>query len=190
MTEQLRPDIEPWIVSALLEHVEVFSHGEPVWIPNCGQGELVRHLYNIGVEVVATDSDLSTFDAGLCDCAEINFLEAFQCMIPEGGSIICMPPPDEIEAYVTEALTYNEVFTIAMLLPSNTKNRHPELFQWSDTALQHFAYEIVLTEKPRFYFYSGDEKEAKKTPKLDYSWFVFSIDAPNNPIMFWERKPE
>jgi hypothetical protein len=195
-TTTLRPSVEPWITSALMAYLDPYDiRAYPIWVPNCGQGHIVDSLYTFGAEIVATDANLSDFDTEVCDCAQMDFLtDVFQSLVPEEGSLICMPPATELEEYMNSALNMDYgPSTVALLMPSMAKHKYPEYFQNFTTLSNHvFSLEIVLTTKPHLYFYSWIPKEAKKVAKLDYSWFVWhhsiKVEDRFTPTMVWEGK--
>ena len=184
---------EPWVTHALLRvaAARLMDVGGAIWEPACGRGDMVRVLLDCGYEAVASDINMSEFDEGLCPCYVLDFLN--HNMPRERGirAIITNPPygkpkgPDYAERFIRRALKLPEVQFVALLLRSefNSAGRRVDLFTRAG-----FAYEIVLTNRPRW-----DEwwlhPKPQHSPRHNYSWFVWDRESARRPsTTYYEGK--
>lgn len=117
---------EPWVTEALLRRLGP-RYG-PVWEPACGRGDMVRVLMNHGLDVLASDVDMSEFSEEEHGCAawKHDFLRDDPLfLVPP--MVITNPPYGGgdrhlSEKFVHRALNFEEVRVVAMLLRSEFKS--------------------------------------------------------------------
>jgi hypothetical protein len=148
---------------------------------------MVRVLLDYGYNVVASDIDMSEFDQGLCPCYVLDFLRYDMPKDKDISKIVTNSPYgkpkgekgklDYAEQFVRRALELPAVDFVAMLLRSefNSASRRVDLFTRPD-----FAYEIVLTSRPRW-----DEwwlyPKPKHGPRHNYAWYVWDKESVGTP---------
>jgi hypothetical protein len=181
---------DPWVTRCLLDVAP--SHWGAmqgrVWEPAAGRGDLAGVLIGAGLEVFASDVDLSEFDTDLCEHELIDFLD--QTEAPRNVSaVITNPPYDRAHDFVKHALSFWEVDVVAMFLRAewNHAKTRRELFERED-----FAFEIVLTTRPRWDWHLPEEEIAKRKmegsyhgPRHNYSWFVWDRRWEGNSTQYW-----
>ena len=179
---------EPWVTSILLRRLQLDSLPNPIWEPCAGRGDMSKVLLDNGIPVIASDIDMGEFDAGDCPAIECDFLkDPLPKLITDTGfsAIVTNPPYDKHEECLRRALNLNcEI--VAMLLRSdfNQAAGRSELF--SDPKYM-FAYEIILTTRPRWDWWFRDKQQA--APRFGFSWFVFDKGQfEYNPTTYWENK--
>ena len=176
---------EPWVTGALLRRLG--PRYSPVWEPAAGRGDMARVLMNHDLEVVASDVDMSEFDVEGCAAWKHDFLRDDPLfLVPP--MVITNPPygggdRHMSEKFVHRALGFEEVRVVAMLLRSEFKSagRRRDLFEHDS-----FAYEIVLTSRPRWDWWFRDKP--KNAPRHNFSWFVWMKDWDTPPTMYFEGK--
>lgn len=197
---------EPWATRALTPFIPDYVSARPLWEPAAGRGDLVRVLSDFGYDVVASDIDLSEYDYDLGSVREEDFLKTEPTMeiAEEYSGIVTNPPygkeePDEFgkrakmplaEQFVRKALEHGVDF-VAMLLRSefNTAVSRTDLF---DRTIHPFAFEVVLTTRPRWDWWLPEppppppgEKKKNKSPMHCYSWFVWDRKWAGPHTTYW-----
>lgn len=177
---------EHWVTSALLRRLDP---PDMVWEPAAGRGDIVRVLQDHGCDVFASDVDMSEFDAGLCDCEEMDFFS-----LPTNfdrydlTAIITNPPYDKAQQFIERSFEM-DVDTIAVLLRSEFKSAGGRTWMFEDGFQDRlFAYEVVLTSRPRWDWWFRDKPIA--SPRHNFSWFVWERGRTEPCTTYWEgRKP-
>lgn len=182
---------EPWVTSALLR-VMYTTYGSDldapglVWEPAVGRGDIARVLMDHGMDVFASDIDLSEFDAGMCDFTQHDFLlDEFDPAIMGVDKVITNPPYDKAEAFIRRCLGYEDIRFVAMVLRSEFAAASKRVDLFVD---QPFAFEIKLTTRPRWDWWFRDKPEA--SPRHNFSWFCWDRDWADPPTIYWEGKPK
>lgn len=161
-----------------------------VWEPSCGRGDIARCLIDYGYELICTDIDMSEFDAGLpviCQTQDFLSEELPDYLLPQVGAIVMNPPYDKAEEFLKRALSFENVRVVAAVLRSEfnsakgKRGARRRLFSQPP-----FAYEIVLTSRPRWDWWFRDKPEA--SPRHNYSWFVWDRQWQGRSTQFWEGR--
>lgn len=188
---------EPFVTEALLRHIPVFERR--VWEPSAGRGDMSRVIQAAGATVFASDIDMSRFDISASDdMFDFDFLQMTappNCDLYSTYAIITNPPYDIQDKFVRHALTFlDHVEWVAMMLRSefNSAKTRSDLF--ADNA--NFAFEIVLTSRPRWdWWFPAEERARRKAaneehgPRHNYSWFVwYSHNCGAPSTQFWEGR--
>lgn len=208
---------EPWVTWALINVAsERLKRLTRVWEPACGPGYMAYPLLTSGLKVYCSDlDDHPMFD--VCEHPgfigvepEMDFLKQDRPPIPRCDGIITNPPfgatdskESLAEKFVYRALSMEDVSFVAMLLRSefNAAGRtRPVLFQ---DPKYHFAYEIVLTSRPRWdWWMTEDEKRARRIaagkdpdkkesgPMHCYSWYVWDRQWKGRRTQFFQGRDQ
>lgn len=177
---------EPWLTQVLLRHLDVGS--SVVWEPCAGRGDMVKVLQDNGIQVIASDIDMHEFDAGECPAKQVDFFSTDAIDWARGlgyKAIITNPPYDKAEECLRYALS-SEAEIVAMLLRSefNQAGGRAELF--SDPKYM-FAFEIVLTTRPRWDWWFRDKPIS--SPRHGFSWFAWDKGQFEfRPTQYFEGK--
>jgi hypothetical protein len=177
----------PWLVSALLELVDIPG---PIWEPAAGRGDMVRALQDFGHEVIASDLDLSEFDTGMCSWfGPVSFLEA-SC--PQARAIVTNPPYDQPKGiadkfvrHALDLLAIGDIDFVAMLMRAEFCRGKRRIDMFGECPFYHG--EIVLTTRPLWDWWFRDQPEA--SPRHNFSWFIWCANQAGPPTqMFHYRK--
>jgi hypothetical protein len=164
---------DPWLTRALLDTVSV-PRGT-VWEPAAGRGDIVSVLLEYGMDVVASDIDLSEFDASLCASHVGDFLDE----VPDSSvsCIITNPPYNQprgvAEKFVRRAvdmMSFTNVEFVAVLLRSEFCRAKGRRAIFGDCP--NYYGEVVLTKRPRWDWWFREYPESG--PRHNFSWFVWT----------------
>lgn len=189
---------EGWVTEALLPFIPSYvkKHGV-LWEPACGRGDIARVLMGDGYDVVASDIDISEYDSDLGPSHELDFLkQPFDfAMVDDYAGILTNPPygkdaPGELslsEGFVRHAL-HLQVDFVAMLLRSefNSAASRIDLF---DRGKHPFAFEVVLTTRPRWdWWFEKAPDEKRSGPRHNFGWLVWDRRWTGPSTQFWAGK--
>lgn len=187
---------DSWVTDAFLRRTSdrLLEPGVVVWEPAAGRGDMASVLIDRGIQVIASDIDLSEFDHGLCPWADMNFVtgeigfEADGFDASKATAIVTNPPYNLAEEFTRRALAMDRIDFVALLLRSefDSAGGRVDLFDGHPA----WAYEIALTTRPRWDWWFREKPEA--SPRHNFSWFVWDRKYPaaDNPrrTKFWEGK--
>lgn len=200
---------EPWVTAALLRRLgprlaEMEGH---TWEPACGRGDVARVLLDFGVDRVAcSDVDLGSFDVGLPVLLDrLDFMTAEpEDMLVQVDAIVTNPPyavgPEQLaevgfpghagsvraEDFLRRAVGHlraGKVQVVAVLMRSEFMCAASRVDLFEDPA---FAYEVVLTSRPRWDWWFRDKPEA--SPRHNFSWFVWDSEWRKPCTTYFEGK--
>jgi len=179
---------EAWLTNCLLHRLPLLDMNGRVWEPAAGRGDIVHVLLDQGLNVFASDVNMSEFDPAMCDCTTHDFLvDDFDPAIMDVQYVITNPPyiGNKAEAFVRRALSFKDIQIVAMLLRSefDMASGRSDLFE-----KEPFAYEIKVTTRPRWDWWFREQPEA--SPRHNFSWFVWDRGWEGAPTSFWEGKPK
>lgn len=188
---------EPWVTNLLLQKLggRLLDMDGYIWDPAAGRGDMSSILLDYGLDVVASDIDLSEFDSASCPCFESDFRTAIDMIdiaMPGINSddlkaVICNPPFGKLaDIFLRQMLETKSLEVVALLLRSefNSAGKRSELFD--EKAKFKFAYEIVITKRPRWDWWFREEPEA--SPRHNFSWFVWDKKWEGPSTQFWMGK--
>lgn len=183
----------PWLTNVLLRHVNMQERPGIVWEPAAGRGDIANVLLDHGLDVFASDIDLSEFDGSLCECANLDFLDHssedfdgdFDPDLMGLTSVITNPPYDKAVDFCRKALEFENIRLVAMLLRAEFGYASSRVDLFTE---QPFAFEIKLTTRPRWDWWFRDRPEA--SPRHNFSWFVWDRDWQAPPTIYWAGKPK
>lgn len=188
---------EPWVTKALLEIAgeDIARLDSPVWEPAAGRGDIEKVLNDYGLPTVVSDKYPVQYKGDSEFITEIDFLEDdTNCPLFEQCEIIITNPPYGKQAtqFLMRALQLRHVNMVCMLLRSefNSAGSRSGLFNGaSPYPVIPFAYEIVLTSRPRWDdWWKGDKPKA--SPRHNYSWFVWDRGWKSDSTQYWVGKDD
>lgn len=185
---------EAWLTEIALRHLKV--KGKTVLEPAAGRGDMVRVLRDAGAKVVAADINTSAWKkniGGESKPIKHDFLGE-KLKIAGGWDFIITNPPyfkhegvSMAERFARRALSpeYNAT-AVALLCRGtfNTGKKRRDLW----TPLNSYAYEIVITERPRWDWCWPEEMKGDSTPFHAYSWFVWDRRWKGPHTTFFEAR--
>lgn len=207
--EKERYFTEPWCTRALVPFIPAYVAERPVWECAAGRGDLAQVLADFGYDVVASDIDLSEYNHDLGSARVEDFLASEPSMeIAESFSAIITNPPygkepkEEFESeedkerrkrtlaekFVRHALDHG-VDYVAMFLRAEFNHAGGRTDLWDRTKYP-FAYEIVMTSRPRWDWWLPPPPpgEKKSGPMHNYSWFVWDRQWQGPSTTFFAGK--
>lgn len=196
-----------WITRALLRRMPVERSKKILYVdPACGRGDILAPIAYAGaMRTLGLDIDLpkKTHRAIGMHMSEMNFLtDTFDNKDKPSLIYVANPPfGPEAQRFLFKCLTDERATKVAFLLRSlwNTSpgrgGARQRLFT-SETIHRdgkrmnpfRYAYEIVLTERPRWdWWYVTDEQSKKNNkPFHSYSWHVWDREHKGPSTQFWE----
>lgn len=168
--------------------------------PAAGRGDIVAVLQDNVFPTMGTDIDMSEYDQdrfGLSfeqDFLRYAFIDQFDARTFQPAAIFTNPPYDKAEKFVRGSLLLPSVQFVAMLLRSewDSAGSRTDLFEQPGSP---FAYEIVLTSRPRWDWWLPAEEIAKRKaegryhgPRHNFSWFVWDKGWEGRCTKFYEGK--
>lgn len=188
---------EPWLTSLLLRFLggRLLDMDGTILEPAAGRGDMSQVFLDYGLDVVASDVDLSEFDWNSCPCFESDFAEALSNLEikrpdltrDQVKAVITNPPYGSFpEKFMKHFLAQKDVEVVALLLRSefNSGKRRMKFFQ--EGAEFPFAYELVITERPRWDWWF--RTEVKESPRHNFSWFVWDRKWEGRSTQYWGGK--
>jgi predicted RNA methylase len=188
---------EGWVTRALVKHLPDYVLQGKIWEPAAGRGDMAGVLMDQGCDVECSDIDMTEFnlDPGigrvmdfLKEPVDFAWSEEYSAIItnpPYGGGKVkyegkSMEPA---EAFVRKALDTGIPY-VAMVLRSefSSASGRMDLFRPG----MGFAYEIVLTTRPRWDWWFRDKP--KSSPRHNFSIFVWDREWEGPSTQFWECK--
>lgn len=195
---------EHWLTEVLLRHVKLSRAHDVVFDPAAGRGDIMAPVKALGVK--ALGNDINPPAKLLPGCESLitkgDYLSPkFVYPAPNVNVIIANPPfGDLAQQFVEKALAAPRVRLVAFLLRCNwntspggrgkTKGSRTRLFQGRGG--MPFAYEIVITDRPRWdWWYVSEEESAKNNkPFHSYSWYVWDRDWKGRSTQFFDGREE
>lgn len=192
---------ELWVTQALLRVAgpRLKELGE-VWEPACGRGDMALELMNYGLKTQC--SDIFAGEAMLevhehPNCVALEGHDFFNTRTPNCPAIVTNPPFGKLaERFVRKALSLNAPF-VAMLLRTDFNHGSTRTDLWKPP----FAYEVVLTSRPRWdWWMTPEQKRASKiaagkdpdakdaSPMHNFSFFVWDRSWKGPSTQFFEGK--
>lgn len=177
---------EHWVTRALVKYLPAYVRDGHVWEPAAGRGDITRVLQEAGIAVSSSD----LYPQAPCIKTQDFFTAETTQRV---DAIITNPPFGKLEGskkplselFTRKALTQADF--VAMLLRSefNHGGKYRDLF----TAQNYFAFEIVLTSRPRWDdWWNG--KPPKAAPRHNFSWFVWDKLWQGPSTQYWEGRKE
>jgi len=190
----------PWMTDVLLDVLPTGLLPDTVWEPAVGRGDIARRLIEkAGVNIVASDVDLSEYDASIGPAHAMSFIdcdteEFFDPAVFSIGAVITNPPYARIpgkrmslaEGFARQALKFDGVKLVAMLLRSEFGSAAGRTDLFTE---QPFAFEIKMTTRPRWDWWR-DEKLSDNGPRHSFSWFVWHRDWDGPCTTYWRNRKD
>ncbi len=187
-----------WLTEVLLRHVQLTRAHHRVCDPAAGRGDIMTVIKALGVPVVG--SDIAPPKKLLPGCQTIRkadfLLPRFK--FDAGVNTVITNPPfgDLAQQFVVRTLSDPQIKLAAFLLRCNWNTSagrggsRTALFDRGNAGFIPFAYEIVITDRPRWDWWYKTEKQAAKDnkPFHSYSWFVWDRSWKGPSTQFWEGK--
>ncbi len=196
---------EPWVTQAFLRVAgpRLKELGE-VWEPACGPGYMAFQLMEYGLRTQCSDIETDNVMFEVSEhpnCVAIERGDFFNTHTPNCPAIVTNPPFGKLAPrFIRKAMSLNAPF-IAMLLRTDFNHGAKVTDLFTGTRHAPFAYEIVLTSRPRWdWWMSPDQKRAAKiaagkdpdskdqSPMHNFSWFVWDSACKGRSTQFWEGK--
>lgn len=187
---------EHWATKCLMQYVPQDLKKRLVWDPCAGRGDILEVCQEYGFDTVAGDIDTSNWNHDLGSIQEQDFMSIVPSLdlADEVGAIITNPPyggrmpfggksVTSAEAVLRHSLTLGMDY-VAMLLRTdfNHSKFRKDLFRPG----MGFAYEIVLTSRPKWdWWYEKDPWEKRQAPMHNFSWFVWSPKWEGPSTQYW-----
>ncbi len=205
---------EPWVTRALLRVCwEQIQYQGTVWEPACGPGHMAREILGsravycsdinpeLPLDILEHDNFKGSDKIDFLG-SELDWMDQFVYK-NDIGSLITNPPFGKLaEKFVRRALEMRGISFVAMLLRTdfNHAGGYTDLFT---DAGNHFAYEVVLTSRPRWdWWMTPEQKRAAKIaagkdpdgkdhgPMHNFSWFVWDQAWQGPSTQFWQGRTD
>jgi hypothetical protein len=196
---------EPWVTQSLLRVAgpRLKEIGE-VWEPAVGRGDIALELMNYGLGAQCSDivADNVLFEVSEHpNCVALEQGDFFAANTAGAPAIVTNPPFGKLASrFIRKAMSLNSPF-IAMLLRTDFNHGSKVTDLFNGTRHAPFAYEIVLTSRPRWdWWMTPEQKRAAKiaagkdpdskdaSPMHNFSWFVWDRGWEGRSTQFWEGK--
>lgn len=192
---------EGWLVDILTRRLSM-RRFQRICDPAAGRGDILRQIADSypGVDLVGSDikpDERRVFNP----IRKADFLADDYVFDANVDCIITNPPfGDLAQQFVEKTLATPHMKLAAFLLRCNwntasggrgkTKGSRIKLFEGRGG--MPFAYEIIITDRPRWdWWYKTEEESAKDNkPFHSYSWYVWAKDWEGPSTQFWEGREE
>lgn len=192
---------EAWLTRILLRHFKV--RGSTVCDPAAGRGDILKAVDDsivmgtgapklYGYDIAPPRKKV--VDSAFCRILPVDFLDPEFKLPKQIDTVITNPPfGDLAQKFVAKTLASPHVERAAFLLRCNWNTSagrgksRVKLFTGREFP---FAYEIIITERPRWDWWYKTEAEAAddNKPFHSYSWFVWDRRWKGPSTQFWEGK--
>ena len=193
---------DPWVTRALLRRFGPVRTLGDVCDPAAGRGDILKAVDDAGYtgfvpKLYGYDIAAPRKRVWKGKILNQDYLDPAFELPPYIDTVITNPPfGDLAQKFVVKTLVNPNIRRAAFLLRCNwntsagRKDSRRRLFDRSRPDLIPFAYEIILTERPRWDWWYVTEEQSKDNnkPFHSYSWFVWDRSWKGPSTQFWEGR--